>query len=310
MDWNFETPKDLWNVHFDTGDIAASNTFNDGAAGGYFQVGDVNNKRLVISDFAAFDNTNGGNSLGEWLISARASGDQVTLTGPTRDGARFEARYSDEIEIRGISDAFTFPDSLGHQIQILTGPNAGTYTISAVLDPVDRTDILSKYANLITFMTASVSAAGDLPIKEYSARVKVSNPPAAGFSTTSTDATWRIVPQFVTDAGPVTAELADAGSSAAAVLTFRQDLSAFGLAIGDVLNVHRSTVLSAQALDELDSVDFVAAGTPPTYSRYAFWLYDPFGWLRTLIDSLTAAGYIPDFDRLYADAAGNHILED
>lgn len=135
--------------------------------------------------------------------------------------------------------------------------------------------------------------------------VEVSNPPAGGFNTSIADR-WRLVPTFE-PAGESTVELVDAGSIAGANMTFRQDLADHGIASGEVIAVERSLVLSAQVISPNDAND-IFGSPPPDFDYYPFYLFDGFGFARTVVDFLTAAGVIPDFDRFFRDATGPHII--
>jgi hypothetical protein len=126
------------------------------------------------------------------------------------------------------------------------------------------------------------------------------------------DVPWRIVPTFPVDAG-IPFELVDAGSVAAATLTTRQDINAlFGLTTGELMAVGRTTVLSAQTLDEKERIELAAGGSPVPprdLTHYAFWLFDDFGFIRELArDTLTVAGVISDQDSFFRDETGAHII--
>lgn len=124
-----------------------------------------------------------------------------------------------------------------------------------------------------------------------------------GFTITDAECSWRIVPVFPADAA-VSYELVDAGTDAAGTLTLRE---AAPFPVGTVMDVHVSTVLSAYVYEERQENEL----TPPsTYSMHPFYLYDGFGFVRGVLDILTVAGVIPDFDNLVVDASGYHILED
>lgn len=135
--------------------------------------------------------------------------------------------------------------------------------------------------------------------------LEVSNPPTGGFDTSDSDQ-WRLIPTFE-PADEATVELTDAGSIAGAVLTFRQDLADHGIASGEVVAVERSLVLSAQVIAPGESND-IFSSPPPEYTYYPFYLFDGFGYARTVLDFLTAAGVIPDFDHFFRDDAGPHII--
>src|SRR5687767_3378613 len=106
------------------------------------------------------------------------------------------------------------------------------------------------------------------------------------------------------DPEPFVFELCDAGTRSGAVLTFRQNLTAFGIAAGEVVAVQRSRVLTGQVIDPRDVNEFVN----PDYDFFPFYLFDNIGSAAEIVDLLLAAGVIPEFDKLIRDSAGLHIL--
>lgn len=159
-------------------------------------------------------------------------------------------------------------------------------------------------------LTLGLAAVPDTnPLEERLFIVDVTNPPTGGF-VKSEEEDWRMIPKFPTDAGPVEFELVDAGSESAGVLTFREDLGTeFGMSSGELVAIGRTTVLSAQALDEPATVTEISPGPPRVLTRHAFWLFDDVGFARRVIDKLTVAGVISDFDSLVRDDAGPHLID-
>lgn len=131
--------------------------------------------------------------------------------------------------------------------------------------------------------------------------------PGGVFALTDTECKWKLIPNFPVDAS-ITYDLIDAGTDAAGALTFR---SALPFGAGTVMMVHASKVLSAYLFHEGDP-NLLLSGTGPSavYQLYPFYLYDGFGYVRTIMEIVRAAGIKADFDHLVSDASGRHVLED
>ena len=77
-------------------------------------------------------NALGGSSRGEWEVVSVA-GDQATVIGPTRGGLIVPAGQTNVVQVH-VTDAWRWPDVLGHQLEILSGVNAGTYEVYEGVD--------------------------------------------------------------------------------------------------------------------------------------------------------------------------------
>lgn len=128
----------------------------------------------------------------------------------------------------------------------------------------------------------------------------------SGFTLDGVECNWRIVPNFPADSA-VTYELIDAGTDAGGNLTLR---AALPFDAGTVMAIHASKVLSAYLYHEKDLNVVSSVGPPAAYKAHPFYLYDGFGYIRQVLDTVRAAGIFPDFDRLIVDNAGEHIVED
>ena len=100
-----------------------------------------------------------------------------------------------------------------------------------------------------------------------------------------------------------TFSIVDKGTFAGATLTAPDD---FDLPVGAVMEIERSRVLSAYLLDLLD---LNQQTIPPDYDFPPFYLADTWGFVRRVVERLTAAGVLARFDDFRRDAAGPHILE-
>jgi hypothetical protein len=303
VDWSCSTSKDFWNAFADDGALTGSPSrrIDDIGALGLFLVSDVTNeRRLRIRDFTV-TNAAGGTPRGEWLIESFINADAVILNGVTHaESARTQGPFARRITITDDLFAFNYPESKGHQIVIENGPNMGTYTIDKFLDPVSFVDLDTLYPQTALIMP-TVTAASGIPLITHTNIIEVDvdlPDPSSDFI-----ADWHIEPVFAVDVGPVPYEIVDAGTVAGAVLTLRQALP---YSAPFVVSASYSTVLSAQLLDGGDSN---VEAPPGTFTFHPFYLADDFGFIRDVLKLCTVAGVIPDFDHLFRDDAGPHLLE-
>jgi hypothetical protein len=449
VDWGIITPRDFWNERPANFQTTAAEHVTDVA--GTFRSSDDDlpvKKRVRLFDWSAL-NSGGGNVKGEWEIDTYVSDGDVSVTGPRLKRGLFTFEDPFRFTGRDNENAFTWPDARGHSVQILTGPNAGIYPISKIIDPVTGRDVQEPPTNLNgnpkwlraistdptdgtygviavpfpippgflqplnpairvwgkvggvyvfdnftlipgfgllsispTFDAASIVAIecvdvvnlgagdgvggnrmptfrGDVIVFEGPENTAVTDPnnrtevirlPAGqrsyggreltrlhaagwtssnaqqliqrshivvldtaagvparpnGFAFTDVEADWRIVPNFPVDPS-VKGEIVDAGTVAGATLTLRNNLPITPVGEYPIMAAARSLVLSAQLLDEKESNTLLSL--PSNYSHYPFYLADNFGFVRTVVDLVTAAGVIPDFDRLFRDASGPHLI--
>lgn len=285
MSWRIETSTDYWAARAAAGTVTASPARNVGGLGGIVLVGDVG-RDLEVSGAVA-RNPGGGTANGVWSIEARVDANTATVVGPTRAGATFRLAHPTRIFLPP-EYALTFPDALGHQLQILDGDDAGTYGIAALLD--------SSFTDLAGLVPDSVGQAlGN--IRERALVVEVTGAPVGGFTATDGSYAWRIVPVFAADTG-LAVQIADAGTVATSTLTLRQALPITTPL--PVVAVTYTVVNSAHTEAETD-----VAGT-----RWPFFLFDGWGALRPLLLEIAAAGVEVNLDDLQRDAAGLHIVTD
>ena len=285
--WLCETPTlDFLNRRPAAGSLAAPNQLTSTAV---FLVTTDIGRRVRINTFSSRLPAY-GTPLGEWEIATTPSTSQVTLTGPTRENlSSIGTMYPKELFVDHDPSAFVWPDHLGQQIQILSGPNAGTYTIAKILNPVDRSDYSLTQPRTLTSAL--------IPARQYSNLIEVStNLPAPADDSI---VNWRLVPVFVTDAS-IGFELIDATSIAGSTLTLRTTLPY----PTELLELKYTNVLSA-GVPQLDAVNVEVS--PGVYSLYPFYLWDNWGWTRDYFDVVKPAGVQVDLDRLYRDASGLHI---
>lgn len=286
--WLCETPTlDFLNVRQSGGTTTAPNQL-DAASASFVMTTDIG-RRVRINSFTN-RLTARGTPLGEWEIATTPSTTQVTLIGPTREHlSSIGTQYPKQLIVDHDPTAFVWPDHLGHQIQILSGPNAGTYAISKILNPVDRTDYSVTQPRTLTSAL--------IPARQYSNLIEVStNLPAPADDSV---VNWRLVPAFVSDSG-IGFEIINATSIAGSTLTLRTTLPHST----ELLELKYANVPSASVPRLADNnVEL----SPGNYSLYPFYLWDNWGWIRDYLDVVRPAGVQVDLDRLYRDAAGLHI---
>jgi hypothetical protein len=302
LQYGVRTPTDYWNTRITNGNTKAPNGVVDGGGLNYFLATDADPpaKSIRIFDFTT-PNAGGGTPVGAWEIASFVNLNEVTVVGATQQGARMRAAFPARITIRGDRFPFVWPHVRGHKIVIETGPNAGTYDIGTILDPETLTDV-----DLFPDMAVGAQVA-ELPEVRTNV-LEVSNPPAGGFLNDD-EASWHIEPVFAVDAGPIVFETVDTGNvQNGNELHFDRQALPIGT-IGSwnpIYEILYSRVLSAQARDERDTNELVSPGV---YTMYPFYLEDSWGFLRGVLDQLTVAGVLPDFDGFFTDAAGSHIID-
>jgi len=116
---------------------------------------------------------------------------------------------------------------------------------------------------------------------------------AAGFAAESL-LTWKFDPSFVNEAS-VSYEVIDAGTVAAKTLTVHASEPGWPNAAQPVV-VDYTAVLSAQLMRN-ESVENEGSGGSAPNVFYPFYLWDVEQGIRDLMDEVTAAGVIPEFER-------------
>lgn len=267
---HINTTTDYWSSReTGTGTVNVSNpTRLVLAASSYtFVAGDIG-KALKISG-SAVTNPSGGNNNGNWVISTYISGTTVELIGAVKDGA--SVSNTTRITVDDL-DAFTYPDDLGKEI-VISGSGAGndgTYTITGLLQPGSLTDYSSF----------------DTALRETTNICEASS---ATF-TAESGLSYQLKPVFVNETGLDWLQ-ADSSSFSGTTLTLRQALWDNGL----VMEISYSDVLTGQLLKDTDvSNALISAGPPPLYEYYPFYLSDQVGSIQDYIDTITAAGVIPE----------------
>lgn len=267
------TPTDFWAARGVDGEAfpaaTSPKTFDDTVAAA-FLAGDVG-KRFVVPNA-----TNDVNK-GVYEVDTFVSASRLTLKGQDRIKA-FVQSATPTTFFANDKNAFQFPDDIGKEIVISTGPNSGgsPYVITDLISELDGVTSLSSFDSTIPEKTGIAIAS------------------AATF-VTETDIDWRLDPVFVNETS-LDWELSDTGSEAAGVLTLRQSMPALTGAQTRILRVRYTDVLSSQI--EEDSVVVQAIedlGPPVLYNIYPFVLADPLGFVRFYLDAITVAGVIPVF---------------
>jgi hypothetical protein len=278
--WSISSPRELLNAQFTTGNTASANPTRLTCTGAFI-AGDVGRRVRILSGTARL--VAGGTAQGEWEVATYVGANDVTLRGPTeRELGSIGTQYPRQLYVAHNPHAFTWPDCQGHQIQILSGANAGTYTIGYVLDPVTRTRYNDRFP---------AELASPVPIRQHSNLIELTTdlPAPADDSLVN----WRLLPQFVTDS-VLSFEIVDAGSVVGSTLTLRQ-----ALASPQLLLLRHTTVPSAGVF-ELGADNNPAAFFP-------FYLWDAWGWIRDYLDVVKPAGVQIDVDNFFRDASGRHI---
>lgn len=298
MDWQITTPTEFNSVRFIDASTTAPDAFEDDDAGGFFLASDATAPAKTLAVESCSDtNAAGGNALGVWEVDTYVDANNVTLVGLTQpNGKTFGVDDDTRFDVVGVSDAFKVPHMLGASLEILNGPNAGTYAIDEFIDPDTGTDVLTPYPTALALFLA---AAGDPPFTLVTNALRVSS----AFPDPSDDTVinWRIVPAFPADAA-VTGVLHGASTLAADTITLRQALPYNA----PVVQVTYTVVDSAQLLPQ-DAVNPLIS--PGVYTYYPFYLWDAWGYLRDIIaDFLLVAGVEPDFSSLVVNDTGYHIL--
>lgn len=263
---------DYWSAREDgTGTVATANPTRLVLSGAthVFVSGDVGDGFRISG--SGVTNPSGGNNNGDWVIDSFVSGTTVELLGRQHTDA--EVSITNPLRVEVPSDRkFKYPDDLGKEL-VISGSalgNNGTYVIDKLLQEGTFTDFS-------TFAT---------PIEEYTTICEVS---AATF-TTETGLDWKLKPVFITETGLDWVQ-ADASSFVTTTLTLRQALWVNGL----VMEISLSDVLTGQLLKDIDVGNLVIdLGPPVLYEYYPMYLADPVGAIAAYIDTITAAGVIPE----------------
>ena len=210
---------------------------------------------------------------GDWEIASFSGGTEVDLIGPTHEESASVSISNPTRITVDMPNSFKYPDDIGKKI-VISGSglgNDGTYTISKLLQEGTFTDFS-------TFLTPGK--------EEYTTICEVSS---ATF-VTEDNLDWYFKPDFATETGLDWGQ-ADAGSVSGSNLTLRQALWANNL----VMEISYSDVLTAQLLKDTDVGNLVIQTTPDVlYEYYPFYLADPLGELVAYLDTITAAGVIPE----------------
>lgn len=273
--FEIKTTTDYWVARGVAGSVATANPtrFNDNIA--LLGSGDAD-KDLIITGSVA-SNPQGGNNNGRFYIWTYVSSGVAEVQGRLQsEAATVETANPTRITVED-EEGFTYPDDLGKQIIIYGSSvgNDGIYVIDTLLEPGTLADFASY----------------DTPI--IGARTNICEVVAATF-VSEVDLTYQLRPVFVTEAG-LDWVLSDASSFSGDTLTLRQGLWANNL----VMETRYSDVLTAQLLKNTEvENEIYDIGPPVLYEYYPFYLSDFMGLIRAFVDTITAAGVIPEFEIL------------
>ena len=245
--------------------------------GGYLFYPDDEGKTLVIEK-SAVSNVAGGNNNGRWIIQPGAAGFAAcTLAGAQNVDADTSGASATRIVLPTTGPQFHFPDDLGRTITITgsTLGNNGTWTIAQLLDPNTLVD-LSLWKTQIPMATnvCEVSGASFVP---------------------ETGLGWELHPDFSAE-GSLEWQLPGSIDVVGQSISLRGGLPAMDVGMLQVLAITYSQVLSAGILPDASAENEVTQEVPDLWFRYyPFYLADPWGFVRTYLSEITAAGVIPDF---------------
>lgn len=280
----------------------------------YTNFGPGGNKRF---QFGYWDNGNDQDNTSEWAhLLVRTEGQRdywnlkkddgtlanpATLTSPSNpfvsgDTDKLVRIHSQDNENNGLWQAtyvsagqITLSGVTQSGVQVDGQTGVGDGAIVTINSPLFRTNDVNKDIKI----TGSGSGNdGTYPAVRFIDNYNMEVTNAGGF-TAESNVSWEFEPNFSVESS-VDWELIDAGSTAAKVLTLRDSLPAATIGV----KVWYTTVLSAQImLNEFVTNKGEAVGAPDLY--YPFYLYDVDSSTRQLVDEITAAGVIPNFDRKY-----------
>jgi hypothetical protein len=309
-DFNVRNPQSIQNWTSYNGVATASGQLVDSTNNPFIVVQDTGRQVSIYGVNGR--NAGGGTAVGRWEIATPASTSTVTLRGVERWSGQ---TYGDTAPTRFIvndgTSPFGYPHALGHTLQILNGPNAGTYTIARIL----RTDTFENLATIGgTSQTATVNGhPANILAEEFSNVIEVSS--AFPDPDDDTAVRFRINPVFpTTSTNAVTFEIHSAVQQNVLptvpphlITTRRPGPTGIpGMAANTLLRVDNARVLSAQVQPIAYRNSLVSPGV---YDAYPFYLWDRWGpAARSLLELCRAAGYHIDMDRLFRDASGLHVL--
>lgn len=298
--WQFETPTEFAALPFNL-EVSPARNGEDLDANGL--VAEGANFGIDAWDTA---NAAGGTLHGTWVFDSAGGPNAGTFVGPTLPGARTSiGADNDIIYLDDASSLLLFPHARGHQIELLSGPDAGVYDIQDLLGPdlepvvPEGAEFLFSPAGLAAYKAANPGEHTPFTLPVHA--VRVSNPPSGGFST-ALALEWRIVP-VVDGTWTESANFAAGASLAGDTVTLPAavPLNYDSGVYEPIVQVVYYTVPSAQVVAE----DTSNSGG----NFYPFYLYDAVGQVRDIIDILTAGGVLPIYNKLVRDDAGLHILE-
>lgn len=285
--WSHTPRRDYWNRRLTSATAVGQSVVATGQMGpGVVGLG------VAVTDFDGVA-ANGGSAKGSWEVVS-ATADVAQVVGARRGNGQYTLADAQRFTVGDGTFPFRWPDHANHAVEVLSGAAAGVYPILAVLDP----ETGAPYAPDPVGPAAGVSGDADVRVRETSNAVRLAG--LAG-AVGESDVQWRLVPNF--PASGVTAEVVGEGAEAGGVLTLPAPLP---FPAGTLMRVYSSRVPSGYLHDPTEGNNLLTA-TPLAYSLYPAYLYDPFGYVRDVVDILTVAGVIPDFESFFRDAAGPHV---
>lgn len=277
LSFNIHTKNfDFWNLYHDAATLGAPNDIQ--IATSEFLSGDVG-KRIETTGSGA-TNSYGGNNNGKFEVSAFTDVNNIEVQGVTQEAAASMIGSSDPLRIvvDERKQQFVFPDDLGKEIVLLDSAqgNNGTYVIEKLFHPNGVDDLAADF---------------DTPLRTVTNICEVEEPAPSFEFVAETGVSFRLDPVFVSE-GSMSFVMSAAGSESGGTLTLREALPS----ADDIVDVWYNEVLSALILLDLNVKNEIVQLLPEIlWQYYPFYLSDPFGFVATYLDDLTAAGVIPEY---------------
>lgn len=228
--------------------------------------GDVGGRATLQG--SAIVNANGGNNNGLWQIAGVPLASQMELDGLPQTEAVVATATPQRITVPATGQQFTYPDSLGHQIEISGSAlgNDGTWTIVRLLE------------------------AGTLDELSWPGTTSICEVAGASF-VSEVGLAWQLHPVFAIESGGLRYSIPGRSGVVGPVVTLRIPIPTLGPGFSAVVAALYSEVLSAQVLRDASVVSALG-------DQHAFYLFDFLSYISSYLDDVTAAGVIPEYSSM------------
>ena len=293
---NTQPRRELRNSFDNVATTAAPNRIT----GGTFSLSDAG-KLLRVRDTDAV-NPEGGSSVGVWEITNVISTSEVLVTGRTRRRGQVLTADPNVFLVADDLQAFVLPHDQGHQLEILTGVNAGLYAIDAFTDK-DGVDIVIEpgFLTALSFGSYLTFDSNDYPTEctspvLFASGVRLTVPLIVNLE----EVDWRLVPTFPTSNCKI--ELFETVSRTGQTIAARDSLGA----IGEPIQINRTTFPNSVLYNDND-VNVLIDAVTQQFTLSPLYLMDNFGFLKSIIQDLVTAGVRVRFDEVEVDDSGFHL---